>query len=254
VLRCSARLSLAGAVWVLKVWSRKRRGSMTSQRVGWLGPAELRQFERNCRRRRRLCVGRRGGFFEQSYHFVPFRTMNEKTTKIDRTGLALALAQGSSPAKWARVNGVPKNTAYRWASDPKVREAAESFRQVAFDQARGRISRRAVWAADGIVNIAMRTESDSLRLRALLAIVSGMCAASAKKQSVKKGQAGAREERAAKRARTLSVVDGASSIDRSPELDLLATEGARNGELELGAGREEGIPEPAGDDYGVVVS
>jgi hypothetical protein len=42
-------------------------------------------------------------------------------TKLRKTQLALAFAHGVSAAKWARANGVPRNTAYRWAKDPVVR-------------------------------------------------------------------------------------------------------------------------------------
>jgi hypothetical protein len=92
--------------------------------------------------------------------------------------LALALAQGVSAAKWARANDVCKMTAYRWATEPEVREMVESFRRRAIDQAIGRMTRRTLFAVDGIAKLASDAESESVRLSACRAILADTMAVS----------------------------------------------------------------------------
>ena len=100
---------------------------------------------------------------------------HRKSTKAQ---LALALAQGVSAANWARTNDVTKMTAYRWAKDPMVRKAVESYRRRTIDQAIGWMTKHTTRAAHGIVTIAREAESDSVRLRAWRAIFSDMMAVS----------------------------------------------------------------------------
>jgi hypothetical protein len=104
--------------------------------------------------------------------------MSQEHPKGTKTQLALALAQGVSAAQWARAHQVPKNTAYRWARDPKVRKAVESHRRRTIDQAIGRMTEQSTWAVGGIVALAKGAESDSVRLRALRAIFSDLMAVS----------------------------------------------------------------------------
>jgi hypothetical protein len=107
-------------------------------------------------------------------HRVPKCAMTEEFPKGKRTELALAIAEGRSVASWARANQVPKRTAYRWAADPKVRSAVESVRRRAVDRAIGRLAKRATWATDEIAVLAKAAESESVRLRALRAMLSDM--------------------------------------------------------------------------------
>jgi hypothetical protein len=104
--------------------------------------------------------------------------MESEHRKCTKRQLALALARGISPGKWARENEFSKNTAYRWAKEPEVRKAVETIRRRMTDQAVGRLSRHSTWAADGIVDIAKTAESDSVRLRAFRSILSDMMAVS----------------------------------------------------------------------------
>ena len=69
---------------------------------------------------------------------------------------------------------MPKRTAYRWASDPKVRAAVETYRRRILDRAVGRMSLRAVWAIDQIAKLAEKARSESVRLAALRSILSDM--------------------------------------------------------------------------------
>jgi len=91
-----------------------------------------------------------------------------------KTQLALAIAQGASVSAWARANQVSVRTAFRWASDPKVRAAAESCRRRAVDRAIGRMAMRTTWAADQIAKLGGSASSDSVKLAALRAILSDM--------------------------------------------------------------------------------
>ncbi len=81
-------------------------------------------------------------------------------------------------AKWAKNHNVPRRTAYRWASEPKVRAEVERARRRALDRAVGRMSDRATWAAKNIVKLGETAASESVRLAALRAILSDMMAVS----------------------------------------------------------------------------
>ncbi len=98
--------------------------------------------------------------------------MDSEHRKSTKAQLALALAQGASAAKWARNHNVPKVTAYRWAKDPSVRKAVETYRRRRIDRAIGLMTKHTVDAADTIVRIVSSGESDSVRLRASRAIFS----------------------------------------------------------------------------------
>ena len=73
---------------------------------------------------------------------------------------------------------MPRNRAYRWAKDPSVRKAAESYRRRTIDQAVGKMTKHTNRAVDIIFTIANEAESDSVRLRAARAIFSDMMAVS----------------------------------------------------------------------------
>jgi len=99
---------------------------------------------------------------------------NEEVPQKQKTQLALAMAQGVTVAAWARANRVPRRTANRWAADPNVRATAESCRRQALDRAVGRMATRATWAVDQIVALGTGAESESVKLRALRAVLSDM--------------------------------------------------------------------------------
>jgi hypothetical protein len=90
--------------------------------------------------------------------------MSEEHRPSKKTQLALAVAQGESVAEWARTNEVPRRTAFRWAKEVSVRTAV------------GRMAGRANWAVKGITTLAAGAESESVRLRALRAMLSDMMA------------------------------------------------------------------------------
>jgi hypothetical protein len=95
-----------------------------------------------------------------------------------KTELALAIANPTSVTAWARANEVPKRTAYRWADEPEVRAAVESYRRRAVDRPIGRTARRVTWATDRIAKLAKDAESESVSLTALRAMLSDMMAVS----------------------------------------------------------------------------
>ena len=100
--------------------------------------------------------------------------MIDQQRESPKTQLTVALAQGTSAAKWARTNGVPKATAYRWPQEPAVRAQIESIRRRAIDRAVGRMARRMTWATDGIAKLAKNAKSESVQLLALRSILADM--------------------------------------------------------------------------------
>jgi hypothetical protein len=100
--------------------------------------------------------------------------MSGEARQNRKTQLALAIAQGISPKRWAEANNVSKSTAYRWAEEPDVKARADVIRRRALDRAVGRLSRRVTWAADGIVKLAHTADSEAVKLSALRAIYSEM--------------------------------------------------------------------------------
>jgi hypothetical protein len=98
--------------------------------------------------------------------------MSGETRQSRKFDLALALAQGHSVIAWSRANQVPKRTAYRWATDAKVRRSVHAIRRRFLDRAVGRMARRATWAVDKIITLGDDAKSESVKLRALRAILS----------------------------------------------------------------------------------
>jgi hypothetical protein len=93
-----------------------------------------------------------------------------------KTRLAVAIARGELITAWARQNEVPLRTATRWAGDPKVRGAVESWRRRALDRAIGRMAGLAMKAADGIAGLAAGAVSESVQLRAWRALLADQMA------------------------------------------------------------------------------
>jgi hypothetical protein len=122
-------------------------------------------------------VGRRGDTVD-CFHRGPIRVMAEETRESNKIQLAVALAQGSSISAWARANNVAKETARRWAREPEVRAEIEALRRDAIDRAVSVFARRAGWAANGICKLASRAESESVKFRALRAVLGDMMAVS----------------------------------------------------------------------------
>jgi hypothetical protein len=106
--------------------------------------------------------------------------MSGESRDSKMTHLALALAEGTSVSAWARANQVPVRTAFHWASDPKVRGLSQSVRRRAADHAAIQLSRRARWAAAEVAKLARDARSESVRLEALLFIISESMRAQAK--------------------------------------------------------------------------
>jgi hypothetical protein len=104
--------------------------------------------------------------------------MQQEELKNQKTRLALAIARGESVAEWARRNNVPRRSAFRWASDPKVRRSVESWRRRALDRAIGRMAGLALKAANGIARLADGAESESVQLRSWRAILADQMAVS----------------------------------------------------------------------------
>ena len=98
--------------------------------------------------------------------------MFEEIQDDPKTKLAIAIAQGKTVDAWARQNGVPRSTAFRWAVEADVRKTVLAWRRQSLERAIGRMARRATKAADGITKLAEYAESESVRLSAWRAILS----------------------------------------------------------------------------------
>jgi hypothetical protein len=96
--------------------------------------------------------------------------------KNQKIKLAREIARGGSITAWARKNNVPARTAYRWARDRKVREAADLWRRTALSQAIGRMVRCSTSAVAGIERLARDADSEAVRLRAWRAILADQMA------------------------------------------------------------------------------
>jgi hypothetical protein len=110
-------------------------------------------------------------------HRVSVGTMTEQLEELpekQKTELALAIAQGASVKAWALANAVNERTAYRWAADPRVRALVDDTRRRTVDRAVGIMTKRATWAAREITRLGEHAESESVKLRALQAVLSDM--------------------------------------------------------------------------------
>jgi hypothetical protein len=102
----------------------------------------------------------------------------EKSPQSQKNELAFAIARGAKIGGWAKVNNVPRRTAYRWAGDPKVRAKVEACRRRALDRAIGQFSSSVNSAAQGINELARTAVSESVKLAALKTVFSNMMAVS----------------------------------------------------------------------------
>jgi hypothetical protein len=109
---------------------------------------------------------------------VSTTSMSQEQRKNRKSQLARAMASGQSTAEWARQNGVPERTAYRWARDPKVRASVNSHRRKALDQSLGVMSGQVTWAAEAIGDLGRTAASESVRLGALKAVFYNLVAVS----------------------------------------------------------------------------
>jgi hypothetical protein len=104
--------------------------------------------------------------------------MKDDVRKTQKSQLAVAIAQGESITAWALKNEVPSRTAFRWASDPKVRRSVEAWRRRALNRAIGRMARLSLKAANAIAKLGASAESESVQLRAWRAILADQMAVS----------------------------------------------------------------------------
>jgi hypothetical protein len=102
--------------------------------------------------------------------------MPEEVRLNKKTSLVLAIAQGQSIAAWAKNHEVPRRTAFRWASDPKVRRAVEAWRRRVLSRAIGQMASLSLKAVAGIAKLGAGAESESVQLRAWRAILADQMA------------------------------------------------------------------------------
>jgi Homeodomain-like domain len=104
--------------------------------------------------------------------------MTDEIREVTKSQLAVALARGISVSAWAQAHNVPRPTVYRWASEPEVRQEIAACRRRMVDQVVGLMVKRARKAVAGIGALADGAESETVRLKALLSILSQMMAVS----------------------------------------------------------------------------
>ena len=92
--------------------------------------------------------------------------------------LALAIAQGKSITGWARQNDVPRSTAYSWASKPDCRSDVEDWRRRSLDRVLGWMAGHSLRAVKTLTKLGETAESESVRLRAVRAVLSDQIAVS----------------------------------------------------------------------------
>jgi hypothetical protein len=97
---------------------------------------------------------------------------SKEPRQVRKSDLALAVAQGTSVAKWRRKHNVPARTAYRWSSDPEVRASVQTIRRRYLDRAAGILARNATSAVTGILKLGKKAKSESVKLSALRAVLS----------------------------------------------------------------------------------
>jgi hypothetical protein len=93
--------------------------------------------------------------------------MSEEQRRNRKAQLARAIAAGQSVAKWSQQNGVPKRTAYRWAKEAKVKAAVNSHRRRAIDRSLGRLADKLADAADSMIRLSEKAQSESVQLSAI---------------------------------------------------------------------------------------
>jgi hypothetical protein len=106
------------------------------------------------------------------------RQRAESTRQRQINDLVVAIAEGKPVIDWAKDNGVPRRTAFRWAGHPKVRAKVETLRRLVLDQAVGEMTNNIGMVTNGIMQLANGASSESVRLAALRAVASDMMALS----------------------------------------------------------------------------
>jgi hypothetical protein len=104
--------------------------------------------------------------------------MHEEALELEdkKAKLAIVIARGHSILAWARKNGVPERTAFRWAKEREVRETSEMWRRTVLNQAIGRMVRCSTSAVAGMERLAKEADSEAVRLRAWRAILADQMA------------------------------------------------------------------------------
>jgi hypothetical protein len=78
--------------------------------------------------------------------------------------LATCLASGGSIPQWAKAQGVPRRTAYRWASDGQVKAQVQTLRQGLIGDAVGQLAAAAATAVETLQGLLAATQPPGIRL------------------------------------------------------------------------------------------
>jgi hypothetical protein len=104
--------------------------------------------------------------------------MSNESKKSTKGHLAVAIGSGVSITAWARANGVPRATAFRWAKERAVRKGIESFRRRTVEQALGRLHKKMTGAVDTITKLSREGDCEAIRLKASRAVIAEIIAVS----------------------------------------------------------------------------
>jgi hypothetical protein len=97
-----------------------------------------------------------------------------KHPRQKREHLALHVACGGSVAAFARDHEVPRRTAYLWTKEPGFAAKTAGYRDKILDKLVGRLAKLGGKAVSGIGVLAVKGESDAIKLAACRAILSDL--------------------------------------------------------------------------------
>jgi hypothetical protein len=99
-----------------------------------------------------------------------------KHPRQKREHLALHVACGGSVAAFSREQEIPRRTCYLWTKEPGFAEKTAGYRDRILDKLVGRLAKLGGRAVSGIGVLAVKGESESIRLQACRAILSDLIA------------------------------------------------------------------------------
>lgn len=91
------------------------------------------------------------------------------SVKIDM--LAQAVSHGENITRWAKVNSVPKSTAYRWAGEASFKERVAALKAENFARLDGRLDRLALKAVRTLERLLKPGVPESTQLGAALGVI-----------------------------------------------------------------------------------
>ena len=95
----------------------------------------------------------------------------QRRNQNQRYQFAVAMALGQRLSVWAKQNGVPRRTCYKWRETPEYEATVQDVRRRAVDRAIGQFSRNLTKAVGRIAQLATEADSQSVQLQAARAVL-----------------------------------------------------------------------------------